>query len=634
MEKPDPFHLAAAASGNDPIDRLYGFARGLASSGQSERALELADLVHQLVQQMPSNAAPWVTAPQRKLHTDALAGSTQRDTAEMPIPSATSDDGFDTRERFLSPSTADPTAIDPAEKQRHNAIDAAHFSGLAALYIERGENGAALECIQLAKEKCPALPQPYKLFGMILARQHSWEAASRELALAARYDPFDSAVAELMGRVDYERKDFRAALASTIDAYLLLHNVHSELASQLRRRIRTLKRVLKWESHELIRLFHQRRERLMTAFERLQWRRDLFLQEKGLLDADAFGPNSFPDQAPRIELAGRLRHVRLLSQLKDEEIFQLTQVAHQESYDADRELFCRGDGGSDLFFVERGEISLHRDTPHGTFEVHRVSPGELIGEVGFLTQEGRSTDATTALPTRVLRIDGEGLRRLFDENVELAAQVYSSLWHTLADKLRGANGRLASFFEASDDRHRDEIRVLPSFSTNPTVDLKQKLELFSEQGLNHRELLTMATFARELQIPSGTFLFREGDPGKELFIVLEGRIRISKVIPGGGEEALEIVSRGGFFGEVAMIDGQPRSADARAHDGPATVLSLDRETVREVLSMDPHASVEFMRLLCRLLASRLRELDEKLVLWRILSATGPEPPRQSTGTPA
>jgi CRP-like cAMP-binding protein len=70
---------------------------------------------------------------------------------------------------------------------------------------------------------------------------------------------------------------------------------------------------------------------------------------------------------------------------------------------------------------------------------------------------------------------------------------------------------------------------------------------------------------------------------------------------------------------MSLVDGEPRSADARAHGGPVTVLALDRSTVKEVLSMDPQASLEFLQLLCRLLAKRLRELDEKIVALRIMA---------------
>ena len=96
-------------------------------------------------------------------------------------------------------------------------------------------------------------------------------------------------------------------------------------------------------------------------------------------------------------------------------------------------------------------------------------------------------------------------------------------------------------------------------------------------------------------------------------------MRISKFIPGVGEEALAVLDRGDFFGEMALIDDKARSADAKAHDGDATVLSIDRATLNEILSMDPNASLQFLNLLCRMISRRLREINEKIVQWKYMS---------------
>ncbi len=109
----------------------------------------------------------------------------------------------------------------------------------------------------------------------------------------------------------------------------------------------------------------------------------------------------------------------------------------------------------------------------------------------------------------------------------------------------------------------------------------------------------LATFSAEERFRSGSMIFREGEKGDKLYIVLDGRVRISKFIPGVGEEALTVLDRGDFFGEMALIDAMPRSADAKAHEKDTTVLSIDRATLNEILSMDPHASMQFLNLLCR-----------------------------------
>ena len=73
---------------------------------------------------------------------------------------------------------------------------------------------------------------------------------------------------------------------------------------------------------------------------------------------------------------------------------------------------------------------------------------------------------------------------------------------------------------------------------------------------------------------------------------------------------------------MALIDSQPRSADARAHTGGCTVFRIDRTRLHEVLEMDPDAARQFLRLLCRILCRRLRSMNERLVAWRLMAGHG------------
>ena len=111
-----------------------------------------------------------------------------------------------------------------------------------------------------------------------------------------------------------------------------------------------------------------------------------------------------------------------------------------------------------------------------------------------------------------------------------------------------------------------------------------------------------------------------------MYVVLDGKVRISKHIPGAGEEALSFLERGAFFGEMALIERQARSATAVAHGGNAIVLGIPREVLRGLLDIKKVSSTRLLRLLCEMLARRLNELDDKLVGWHILSAGSRPPP--------
>jgi CRP-like cAMP-binding protein len=206
-----------------------------------------------------------------------------------------------------------------------------------------------------------------------------------------------------------------------------------------------------------------------------------------------------------------------------------------------------------------------------------------------------------------------------ERDKEIAVALHWAFWRSLTEKVRDANEQLKLFFQ--EDAQKPTRKRVESKSEVQQVSVKSedKVDLFRERGLSAAEMKLLATFSSEERFRAGSLIFREGDAGDKLYIILEGRVRISKFIPGVGEEALAVLDRGDFFGEMALIDAKPRSADAKAHESDATVLSIDRATLNEILSMDPHASLQFLNLLCRMISRRLREINDKIVQWKYMS---------------
>ena len=147
----------------------------------------------------------------------------------------------------------------------------------------------------------------------------------------------------------------------------------------------------------------------------------------------------------------------------------------------------------------------------------------------------------------------------------------------------------------------------------------QKVDLLRERGLSASELKLLATFSTEEHFAAGSVVFREGEVGDKLYIILDGNVRISKYIPGVGEEALAILERGDFFGEMSLIDGSPRSATAKAHGDDTKVLRISKERLDEVLQSATGGAIELLSILCRLLSGRLREINDKIVQWKYMS---------------
>jgi CRP-like cAMP-binding protein len=88
-------------------------------------------------------------------------------------------------------------------------------------------------------------------------------------------------------------------------------------------------------------------------------------------------------------------------------------------------------------------------------------------------------------------------------------------------------------------------------------------------------------------------------------------VRISKVVPGVGEEALTILGPGEFFGEVEFFDGAPASAHAIAHSD-CEVFSIPHQEVRALMESHPALCAKFLWAFSRTLAGRLRESNQKI----------------------
>lgn len=96
------------------------------------------------------------------------------------------------------------------------------------------------------------------------------------------------------------------------------------------------------------------------------------------------------------------------------------------------------------------------------------------------------------------------------------------------------------------------------------------------ESLSAEQVEKVAEIATGRDVAEGRPIFREGSTGDEMFVVVAGTVRISKEIPGAGEEALTLLGPGSYFGEMAAIDDAPRSADAVAHTA-CGLLAIRRE---------------------------------------------------------
>lgn len=127
------------------------------------------------------------------------------------------------------------------------------------------------------------------------------------------------------------------------------------------------------------------------------------------------------------------------------------------------------------------------------------------------------------------------------------------------------------------------------------------------EGLDeaHLEALAQVTVSRRL--PKGVTVFFEGEQGDSLYIVRSGCVKIYRVAEDGREKTLALLSNGEFFGEMALLDEEPRSAVAETLDS-TTLYILHRNDFRRLLAENASMSLQILRVMTR----RLRQTNAQV----------------------
>lgn len=145
--------------------------------------------------------------------------------------------------------------------------------------------------------------------------------------------------------------------------------------------------------------------------------------------------------------------------------------------------------------------------------------------------------------------------------------------------------------------------------TESRRDQLARVAIFS--GLTDDALGLVEQVASLEQFPSGQTIFEQGSQGHKLYLIIQGRVRITRSVPGMGEEALAVLGPGDVFGEMALLDEAPRSADARAHED-CVLLSIPKERFEDLLYLHKDLAYEVLWNVIQTLIRRLRATNDKL----------------------
>ena len=147
---------------------------------------------------------------------------------------------------------------------------------------------------------------------------------------------------------------------------------------------------------------------------------------------------------------------------------------------------------------------------------------------------------------------------------------------------------------------------------NPTekTDLKMSLRsipLF--ESLRKRDISLLLNIIHSRNYLSGEYIFYQGDPGLGLYVIREGEVQISRSGGNGMEINLATFKKGDFFGELALVDGEKRSASAIAKTDVKAVV-IFKPDLDEFIEKYPKKGIKILKGISNIIARRLRTLNE------------------------
>ena len=129
------------------------------------------------------------------------------------------------------------------------------------------------------------------------------------------------------------------------------------------------------------------------------------------------------------------------------------------------------------------------------------------------------------------------------------------------------------------------------------IDLLHRIPLFST--FDNRQLERLGMLADEVDVPAGKVLMREGESGMDMMIIVHGRVGIDR-----GGQRLSTLGAGDFFGEIAVLDGGPRTATATTAE-PSSLLVITHRDFHSMLDEFPEVAATVLNAL----AHRIRRLE-------------------------
>lgn len=303
-----------------------------------------------------------------------------------------------------------------------------------------------------------------------------------------------------------------------------------------------------------------------------------------------------------------IRRVRAFAGLADDECDAVLGVLRAQRGNPGDTLFREGDPGDALMIVLEGQLVARVRTQTGTDEeVARLGPGEVVGEMAFIDAEPRSATVSTVGGATVLTFTRGALASLKKTAPRVAAAIQRNVLLDVARRLRDAGEKLSDGAAGATPKSLRGEALAPARSARSlTPEQLRSIPALAGYGPEDIDLLSYIATLRSF--PAGSAIMREGTEGDACFLIVGGKVAVSRAT---SASALATLGPGSLVGQLALLDRAPRSATVTAQSD-TTALEVKASAFANLVSAHSPIALRFQQQVALAGVRQLRDATRKV----------------------
>ncbi|WP_373231484.1 cyclic nucleotide-binding domain-containing protein [Cohnella sp.] len=337
--------------------------------------------------------------------------------------------------------------------------------------------------------------------------------------------------------------------------------------------------------------------------EQLSWlnrQDDLWLHQVIRYAVNPDESDELKEHMDRIRL---LRNFTLFQGLTSRELSDMAMKLTQASAKRGEYIFKGNDPGNSLYLIRSGSVGIYRDG----VKLGERKAGESFGQSGVLIRRERSADSMAEEDSLLWRLDSDDFYEVMFDRSSIAIEMMKLLSRRLRSVLSEQKASEAYESDHAQENLRNEAAAAEVAAAASSIDgidrpdsllrrvlVLQKIDLFAH--LAEADIVLLAQMVDEVEYDAGEVVCRVGDYGDALYGIIEGTVRIHR-----DDVTLAFLGEGDCFGEMAIIDSGPRSADCTA-TAPTVLFQLHKDQVFSLCFQN----IEVLRSMMQVMGDRLK----------------------------